>query len=105
MDNFDKIPPQNIEAEQSFLGSILLNKESLLKVADTVNPEDFYKDAHIKIYEAILELFENSDPIDLVSLSNRLEEKKILENIGGRSYLAKLVDTVATAANIVHYAQ
>ena len=105
MDNYEKIPPQNLEAEQSFLGSVLLNKDSLLKVADIVNPEDFYKDAHEKIFEVILELYENNDPIDLVSLSNRLEEKKILENIGGRSYLTKLADSVVTSSGIVHYAE
>jgi len=105
MDNYEKIPPQNLEAEQSFLGSVLLNKDSLLKVADVVNAEDFYKDAHAKIFEVILELYENNDPIDLVSLSNRLEEKKILENIGGRSYLTKLADSVVTASGIVHYAE
>ena len=105
MSTFEKIPPQNLEAEQSFLGSILLNKDSLLKVADLVNSDDFYKDAHGKIYEVILELFESNDPIDLVTLSNRLDEKNLLDSIGGRSYLAKLADTVATASGIVHYAE
>ena len=105
MDMLEKVPPQNIEVEQSLLGSILLDKEALLKIADLIKPEDFYKDAHSKIYETILELFEHGDPIDLISLSNRLQEKGQIESVGGRSYLATLTNIVPTAANIVHYAR
>jgi replicative DNA helicase len=100
----DKIPPQSIESEMSFLGSVLIDKDALLKVADLIQPYDFYKDAHTKIYECIIELYDKNEPIDILTLSTRLEEKKLLEAIGGRSYLAELTNTVPTASNILHYA-
>src|SRR3989338_3024429 len=103
-DQIEKIPPQSLEAEMSFLGSILIDKDAMLKVADMVHPEDFYKDAHYKIFEAILELYGKSEPIDLLTLSNRLEEKNQIEAIGGRAYLAALTNAVPTASNIVNYA-
>jgi len=101
----EKIPPQNIEAEQALLGGLLIDKEAIIKIGDLISPDDFYKDSHKKIYETTLELFERRDPIDILSLSNRLEEKKELEKIGGRSYLTSLTNTVPTAAHIVTYAQ
>jgi len=100
-----KIPPQNIEAEISLLGSILLDPESLVKIIDILSPEDFYKEAHKIIYSAILELFEERNPCDIVTLSNKLEEKKELKKIGGASYLTTLTNSVPTAANIISYAQ
>lgn len=102
--SLDKIPPQSIEAEMSFLGSLLIDKEALIKVADLVKPSDFYKDAHVKIFESILELYDKNEPIDLLTLSNRLEEKVLLETIGGKTYLAELINTVPTSSNILHYA-
>jgi len=104
-DKFDKLPPQNIEAEQSVLGSILLNKKAIIKIADILRPDDFYRDTHGLIYETMLELFEKNEPIDLMTISNRLEEKKQLEKIGGSSYLTNLVNSVPTASNVVHYAK
>jgi replicative DNA helicase len=104
-DKFDKLPPQNIEAEQSVLGSILLNKKAIIKIADILRPDDFYRDTHGLIYETMLELFEKNEPIDLMTVSNRLEEKKQLEKIGGSSYLTNLVNSVPTASNVVHYAK
>lgn len=104
-DEIEKIPPQSLEAEMSFLGSILIDKDAMLKVADLVRREDFYKDAHSKIYEVILELYEKNEPLDLLSLSNRLEEKSQIEAVGGRAYLAALTNAVPTASNITHYAQ
>ncbi len=101
----ERIPPQNIEAEMSLLGSILLDKDAMLKIADIVSPDDFYKDSHRHIFESILELYGRNEPIDLLTLSNRLEERGILENLGGRSYLAGLTNAVATSANVIHYAQ
>ncbi len=105
IDTIDKIPPQSLEAEMSLLGSILIDPEAMLKIADIVTPSDFYKDAHATIFEGIIELYEKNEPLDLLTLSNRLEEKKVLENIGGRSYLAALTNAVPTASNVVHYAQ
>lgn len=101
----DKLPPQSIEAEQSALGSLLLDKKAIVKIADILKPDDFYRDVHKIIYEVILELFEKNEPIDIMSVSNRLEEKKTLKNIGGSSYLTELVNSVPTAANVVHYAK
>ena len=100
----EKIPPQSLEAEVSLLGSILLDKDAMLKVADVVGPEDFYKDGHRRIFEAILELYGKNEPVDLLTVGNRLEEKGRLDGIGGRSYLAELVNTVPTASNVASYA-
>lgn len=104
LDEIEKIPPQSLEAEMSFLGSLLIDKEAMLKVADMVRVEDFYKNAHAKIFEAILELYAKSEPLDLLTLSNRLQEKNQLESVGGRGYLAALTNTVPTASNVAHYA-
>jgi replicative DNA helicase len=101
----DRMPPQNVEAEQSVLGSLMIDKNAIIKVADLICAEDFYKDAHGKIFEAMLYLYENHEPIDILSLSNRLKDKDQLERIGGHGYLASLANTVPTAANIVHYAK
>ena len=100
-----KIPPQNIEAEQSLLGCLLIDKDSLVKIADIIRADDFYKDAHREIFETILELYEKREPIDLISLGNRLEERNTLEKIGGKTYLTTLTNTVPTASHIVSYAQ
>lgn len=99
------LPPQNIEAEQSVLGCLMLDKEAILKVADILKPDDFYKNIHSNIYYVMLELYEKNEPIDLLSLTNRLEEKNQLEEIGGNSYLTGLVNAVPTAAHIVYYAK
>ncbi len=98
-------PPQNEEAEVSVLGSILLEKDAIIKVADIIMPEDFYNDAHKLIYTSMLELFERHQPIDLVTLTNKLREKKILDSVGGAAYISDLVNSVPSAANIVHYAK
>lgn len=101
----EKIPPQSLEAEMSLLGSILLDKEALLKIADTTRVDDFYKDSHGRIFETILEMYSRNEPIDLLTLSNRLSEKGTLENVGGRSYLAVLANAVPTASNVENYAK
>ncbi len=103
-DLIEKIPPQSLEAEMSFLGSVLIDKDAMLKVADMIHPEDFYKDAHAKIYDAIIELYGRNEPVDMLTLGTRLEERGVLEQIGGRSYLAALTNAVPTASNVVHYA-
>lgn len=100
----DRIPPQNIEAEASLIGSLLVDKEAIIKVADIINPDDFYVDRHGIIFGAILDLYESRQPIDLLTLSNKLETVKELERIGGSAYLTELVDQVPTAAHVVHYA-
>jgi len=104
-DNLQRIPPQNLEAEESLLGSILIDKDAILKISDLVRAEDFYHEAHGKIFEAMLELFQKREPIDLLSLDNKLKEKKQLEAVGGRSALASLSNAVPTASHVEHYAE
>lgn len=100
-----KLPPQNIEAERSLLGSLMLDKNAIIKVGDFLQPKDFYKKTHQDIYKAILELFEKNNPIDLLSISNHLKERKLLENVGGSSYLTELINEVPTAAHVLNYAK
>ena len=101
----NRMPPQNVEAEQSVLGSLMIDKNAIIKVGDLITPEDFYKDSHNKIYKAMLYLYEHHEPIDLLSLSNRLKETGELKQVGEQSYLASLTNIVPTAANIIHYAK
>jgi len=98
-----KLPPQNIEAEESTLGSLMIDKDAIIKIADIVLPEDFYQPQHRIIYEAILNLYNQNAPIDVLSLSNRLKEKKQLKEIGGASFLTSLVNKTPTSAHVVHY--
>ncbi|HPX94703.1 MAG TPA: replicative DNA helicase [Candidatus Moranbacteria bacterium] len=100
-----RIPPHNLEAEQSVLGCLMLEKDAIIKIADLLRVGDFYKDIHNTIYEAMLELYEHRDPLDVLSISNKLDEKKQLEKVGGSSYLASLVSIVPSASHIVHYAK
>lgn len=100
-----RLPPQNVEAEQSVLGSLMLEKDAIIKVADLVKVGDFYKEDHNRIYEAMLALYDEREPIDVLSIANRLEERGELERVGGSGYLASLVNSVPSAANIGHYAK
>lgn len=100
----ERIPPHNLEAEQSLLGALLVDKEAMLRIADTVRPEDFYRQAHGDIFQAMVNLYSKREPIDLLSLSNHLNENHRLETIGGRAYLIDLTTIVPTAAHIVNYA-
>ncbi len=104
-EELNKVPPQSLEAEMSLLGSILLDKDAMLKIADIVRSEDFYKNAHARIFETITDLYSRNEPADLLTLSTRLEEKGVLEMCGGRTYLASLINAVPTAANAANYAQ
>ncbi len=99
-----KVPPHSIEAEMSLLGAILIDKNAMMKVADGIDQEDFYKKSHEKIYEGMADLYSKSEPIDLLTLSTRLDEKGVLQDVGGRGYLAQLSTTVPTASNIKQYA-
>lgn len=100
-----RLPPQAVEAEQSVLGSLLLDVNGIIKVADTLQPEDFYRPDHQLIYEAILRLYEHRRAIDVVTLTEELEGTKTLEAAGGATAIASLTHRVPSAANIVHYAQ
>ncbi len=101
----DKLPPQSIEAEISLLGCLMLDKNAIIKVADFLRPEDFYRGIHQEIYRVCRELFEKGEPIDLLSVSNRLKEKKLIEEIGGVSYLTELINSVPTASHVFNYAK
>ncbi len=98
-------PPQAVEAECSLLGALLMDESAAARVADQVEPRDFYKSKHRFIYECVVELFERSEPIDVLTVSNRLAEKEKLEEIGGRSYLTDLVNSVPTSAHALEYAK
>ncbi len=100
-----RVPPHNEEAEVSVLGAILLEKDAIIKVADIIAPDDFYSDAHRIIYSNMVELFEKHQPIDLVTLTNKLKKNKSLEKVGGAGYISTLVNSVPSAANITHYAK
>jgi len=100
----ERLPPQNLEAEQSVLGAIMIERDAILQVVDILKPEDFYKGSHQKIYQSMLELYQKGEAIDILTLSSNLKEKNLLEEIGGVSYLSSLVAGVPSAANIVHYA-
>jgi len=99
------LPPQNLEAEESILSAILLDNSSLVDVLDILRADDFYRSAHQTIFSAVIDLFSKNEPIDLITLSNILRKQKKLDEIGGATYLAKLVDTVPLAVNAQHYAK
>ncbi len=103
--NPNQLPPQDIEAEQSVLGSLLIDKDAIIKVADIITADNFYRKTHEMIFEAIVELYAKSEPIDLLTVSSRLKEKKQFKDIGGMSYLTTLMNFVPTASNVIHYAK
>ena len=100
-----RVPPQNLEAEQAVLGSILLESETLLTVMERLRTEDFYSVAHQRIYDAMISLAEEGQPLDLITLTARLRDLNQLEEVGGASYLVRLTGAVPTAANVEYYAQ
>ncbi len=101
----DKLPPQNLQAEASLLGSLMLDKDAIIKVADIVHGDDFYAAKNKLIYDAILSLYEKREPLDVVTLSNKLEAMGELSNIGGATYLTDLVNGVPSAAHVENYAK
>ncbi|MBP1732383.1 MAG: helicase, partial [Deltaproteobacteria bacterium] len=98
-----RVPPQNLEAEQSLLAGVLIDPESINKVIDIVVSEDFYRDDHRRIFELMLDLYERNEPIDIVTVSSAAKDKGVLEKIGGVTYLNTLVDMMPTSANIMQY--
>lgn len=98
-----KIPPHSLEVEESILGAILIDKDAIISVAEFLLPEHFYKEAHQLIFEAALDLYEDRQPIDVITVVERLKKQKRLAKIGGQSYLVDLVDRVPTSANIETY--
>jgi replicative DNA helicase len=100
-----KLPPQHIEAEQSILGGILIENEAINRVTEILDADDFYREAHRKIFNALIDLSERDEPADLITLTNELRKINQLDSIGGASYIASLIDSVPTAANIQYYAK
>ncbi len=100
-----KVPPQNLEAEVSVIGGIMLDNHSLNTVLEILDTDDFYSEAHRKIFASIVELYDKNEPCDLITLSNILKNKAQLDQAGGMSYLSSLADSVPSAANISHYAK
>ncbi len=100
-----KLPPQDIEAEQSVLGALMMDKDAIFLVADVLLPRDFYKKAHSVIYDAALKLWERREPIDTLSVTSELKKSDVLKEIGGAAYLAELVNSVPTSSHVSHYAK
>lgn len=100
-----RVPPNSVEAERAVLGSILLRPEGFLEVANVLEPQDFYREAHAAIYQSMQALFNKGDPIDVVTVTNHLKEKNRLEAVGGLDYLVGLTDTILTSLGTTHYAQ
>lgn len=98
-----RIPPHSLEAEQSVLGAMILDKESINTALEIIRPDDFYKEANKEIFETILVLFNKNEPVDLITLSEELKRRDTLENVGGVTYLADLSSGVATTANTKYY--
>jgi len=100
-----KVPPHNIEAEQAILGGILMNNDAMNQVMDILSPDDFYREANMFLFQGMVELYNSSEPIDVITLSRFLTEKKLSEKVGGIDYLGSLVDAVSTSAGIIYHAE
>lgn len=101
----DRVPPQNIEAEQSVLGAILIEQSAIAKISDILQPEDFYREAHKLVYRSAMTLFERGEAIDFITVIDMLRREEALERAGGISYITSLANGVPTAANIVFHAK
>ncbi|OGE08860.1 replicative DNA helicase [Candidatus Curtissbacteria bacterium RIFCSPLOWO2_01_FULL_42_26] len=104
-DTTGKVPPQDLDAEKSIIGAVLLDSDSLVSIVQTIKPDHFYKEAHTHIMRAIIELYEKRDPIDLITLTAQLKKDGKFDKVGGAAYLSELASGVPTAANITQYAQ
>jgi len=101
----DRVPPQNKEAEQSVLGAVFLSKEALITAIEILRPEDFYKTAHQRIFQTMVDLYEKGEPVDLVTVTAELQDHKLLDEVGGVTYITEIASSVPTAANIEYYAK
>ncbi|MBO5588815.1 MAG: replicative DNA helicase [Anaerovibrio sp.] len=101
----DRVPPQNIDAEQAVLGAMLIKKEAIAEVSQILRPEDFYRDAHKIVYEAMLTLFNKNEPADIVTVSDYLNNENLMEKVGGVTFITALANTVPTAANVTYHAK
>lgn len=100
-----KVPPQDIDAEEAVIAGILINNEAMNQILEILSPTDFYREAHCHIFDAMVDLYNNNEPIDIITLSNRLKEKERLEAIGGTAYLGSLIDAVSTSAGISYHSE
>jgi replicative DNA helicase len=101
----DRLPPHNLEAEQAVLGAILIDPSSLVTVTERLRPEDFYRQGHQRLFQVMIELSERGEPLDLVTITSELQDRKLLEEVGGVSYLTELAEVVPTSANVEYYAR
>jgi len=100
-----RVPPQDLDAEKSIIGAIMIDRDAIISIAQVIKPEHFYKEAHSDIFSAMFTLYENREPIDLITLTAQLKKKGVFDKVGGAAYLAELASAVPTAANIAQYAQ
>jgi replicative DNA helicase len=100
----DRLPPQNIEAEQSVLGSLLIDSDAIIRIAPFLRAEDFYRETHSLIYQAVLDLHERREPADFITLCDELERCNQLEQVGGAAYLTSLINVVPTSIHVEYYA-
>jgi len=100
-----KLPPQDIDAERSVLGALMLDKNAIIRVADLIKADNFYTPTHSRIFEAIFELFERGEPIDILTVTKKLKDKNLLTEVGGSAYLTDLINSVPTATHISYYAK
>jgi replicative DNA helicase len=103
--SLDRLPPQSLEAEQSVLGALMIDRDAIIEVADLLQPGDFYRQANGTIYGAMLELWERREPIDIITVAEALERADNLEAIGGRGYLSSLAEQTPTAVFAAQYAR
>jgi replicative DNA helicase len=103
--SLDRLPPQSVEAEQSVLGALLIDRDAVVEVAEILRPDDFYRVQHAEIYGAVLDLYERREPVDIVTVSEALERRDQLEHVGGSAYLTSLINLTPTAVNAVYYAR
>lgn len=103
--SLDRLPPQSVEAEQSVLGALLIDRDAVVEVADVLRAEDFYRGVHGDIYAAVLDLYERREPVDIVTVSEALERNGRLDSVGGSAYLTSLINLTPTAVNATHYAR
>ena len=98
-----KVPPNDIEAEQAIIGSMLTDKDAVISAIELLKPNDFYREDNKIIYEAILNLYNRSEPIDIITVRSELESMGMIDNVGGLEYLAELPEKVPTTANAMKY--
>ncbi|CVK18535.1 MULTISPECIES: replicative DNA helicase [Sporomusa] len=101
----DRVPPQNVEAEQAVLGAMMIEREAISKVSEVIRPEDFYREAHRLIFNAMMELFNKNEAVDLVTVVEVLRRDEKLEGAGGIAYVSALANSVPTAANVMYHAR